>query len=244
MTEFSPNRYEMLVRTEQTHFWFRARRSVVLALIQKFCPKPVETLADIGCGSGYNLSFLKAHGENMFGIDRLVFLSPYRKTLAPNIQLLAGDVQNLPLRDQSVSLMTSLDVLEHVDDHKMLRELYRTLKPNSMLIVTVPALPWLWSNRDTLAGHKRRYTKAALSQALERAGFSIRYVNYYQFLLFPLILLSRLLWRKGQLQEREENPGNIINYILFRISMIENWLAKSGAKFPVGSSLIAVAQKP
>lgn len=241
--EFTPDRYEMLVRTEQTHFWFCARRSMVLELIRRFCPKPVETLADIGCGSGYNLTHLQAYGEYLVGIDRLVLLSPHMKTLAPDTQLIAGDVQELPLGNESVDMMTSLDVLEHVDDHKMLRELSRTLKSNSILIITVPAQPWLWSNRDIQAGHKRRYTKTALTQILEQAGFTIRYVNYYQFLLFPLVVISRFLWKKRQFQAYEENPGKITNHVLLKISMIENWLAKRGAKFPWGSSLVVVAQK-
>lgn len=243
MMEFTPDRYEMLVRTEQTHFWFRARRSMVLELIRRFCPEPVETLADIGCGSGYSLTHLKTHGKNLLGVDRLVCLSPHMKTLAPEARLIAGDVQELPLADNSVDMMTSLDVLEHVDDHKMLRELSRTLKPNSVLFITVPAMPWLWSNRDILAGHKRRYTKTALTQALEQAGFSIKYVNYHQFLLFPLVVVSRLLWKKKQCQTHEENPGKITNHVLLKISMVENWLAKRGIRFPWGSSLVVVAQK-
>ena len=241
--EFTPDRYEMLVRTEQTHFWFCARRSMVLELIRRFCPKPVETLADIGCGSGYNLTHLQTYGEHLVGIDRLVLLSPQMKTLAPDTQLIAGDVQELPLGNKSVDMMTSLDVLEHVDDHKMLKELSRTLKPHSVLFITVPAIPWLWSSRDTLAGHKRRYTKTALTQAVEQAGFSIKYINYHQFLLFPLVVVSRYLGRKKQRQMQEENPGKITNHVLLKISMIENWLAKKGAKFPWGSSLVVVAKK-
>lgn len=243
MREFSPNRYEMLVGTEQQHFWFRARRAMVLELIQQFCPKPVRTLADIGCGSGYNLSLMEAHGETLIGIDRLVLLSPHIKTPATNTQFIAGDIQELPLGNESVDMMTSLDVLEHVDDHKVLRELFRTLKSNSILIITVPAQPWLWSNRDIQAGHKRRYTKTALTQILEQAGFTIRYVNYYQFLLFPLVVISRFLWKKRQFQAYEENPGRITNHVLLKISMLENWLTKRGIRFPWGSSLVVVAQK-
>ncbi|WP_438959058.1 class I SAM-dependent methyltransferase [Porticoccus sp.] len=244
MTEFTPDRYGVIVRAEDKHFWFLARRAMVLELIRRFHPKPVETFADVGCGSGYNLTHFKTCGKNLLGIDRLVLLSPHIKTLASDTHLIAGDVQALPLGSQSIDMMTSLDVLEHVDDQKMLRELFRTLKAGSILIITVPAQPWLWSQRDIQAGHKRRYTKIALTQIIEQAGFTIRYVNYHQFLLFPLVVISRFLWHKKQFQTQEENPGKITNWVLLKISMFENWLARKGIRFAWGSSLVVVAQKP
>lgn len=243
MTEFSPDRYAMLVEKEQRHFWFLARRAMLSHLIRRFCEAPIDMLADIGCGSGYNLSFLKPYCRHLIGIDRLVNLSPHGKTLQPHAQLIAGDVQRLPLNDQSVDMVVSLDVLEHVDDEKMLNELYRTLQPNALLFVTVPAIPWLWSDRDTLAGHQRRYTKLHLIKVLNQAGFQVKYINYYQFLLFPLVLISRFFWKRRALQRREENPGRVSNYLLLKISTFENWLVKRGIKFPWGSSLVVVAQK-
>lgn len=243
MTEFSPDRYAMLIKKEQKHFWFLARQTMVTHLIRHFCTEPIDMLADIGCGSGYNLSLLEPYAKHLIGIDRLINLSPHGKVSRPQTQFVSGDVQRLPLNNQSIDMVMSLDVLEHVDDIKMLKELHRILQPNALLFTTVPAIPWLWSDRDSLAGHQRRYTKSHLIKVLDQAGFQIKYINYYQFLLFPLVIISRLIGKNSTLQRREENPGRFSNYLLLKISTLENWLAKSGMKFPWGSSLVVVAQK-
>jgi hypothetical protein len=40
-------------------------------------------------------------------------------------------------------------------------------------MITVPALPSLWSLRDDLAGHRRRYLRGQLMALLPKAGFQV-----------------------------------------------------------------------
>ena len=83
--------------------------------------------------------------------------------------------------DESIDLVFSSNVLEHIDDDvSALREIRQKLRPGGHLAVWVPAFPGLWTSLDDRVGHYRRYTRASLQQALVDAGFSSCTVCYYQ----------------------------------------------------------------
>jgi SAM-dependent methyltransferase len=66
-----------------------------------------------------------------------------------------------------------LDVLEHIeDDVGMLRRIRGMLRPGGMLILKVPAMPFLMCRMDRAIGHYRRYGKRSLAARLEEAGFA------------------------------------------------------------------------
>ena len=67
--------------------------------------------------------------------------------------------------------VTLLDVLEHQqDDRAFLSALVAKMAPGSTLLLTVPALPSLWSQWDVALGHFRRYDKATLLACTRRAA--------------------------------------------------------------------------
>jgi ubiquinone/menaquinone biosynthesis C-methylase UbiE len=76
--------------------------------------------------------------------------------------LIKANAEELPSKECAFSLIIALDILEHLDDSKVLKESYRVLKPNGYLIVRVPAFASLWSKRDGALQHKRRYSKVQL----------------------------------------------------------------------------------
>ena len=62
--------------------------------------------------------------------------------------------------------VTLLDVLEHQeDDAQFIGGLVAKMEPGSVLLLTVPALPKLWSPWDEALGHYRRYTRSSLLDA-------------------------------------------------------------------------------
>ncbi|MEO6001787.1 MAG: class I SAM-dependent methyltransferase [Opitutus sp.] len=87
---------------------------------------------------------------------------------------LLGEITALPFRDGMFDLVAAFDVIEHVEnDHAVLRELTRMLKPTGRLIFSVPLHPQRWTVFDDYVGHARRYEPAALMQLLQDFGLIV-----------------------------------------------------------------------
>src|SRR4029079_14886838 len=72
--------------------------------------------------------------------------------------------------EEPYDLILLLDVLEHIaDDVAALAAARRALRPGGHLLVTVPALPWLWSRHDEANHHHRRYLPRGLRRSLRQA---------------------------------------------------------------------------
>ena len=66
----------------------------------------------------------------------------------------------------------------------------------------VPAFPALWSERDKVAAHRRRYRRSDLVELLETAGFAVAETAYYQFCL----RVEPFLHRAGVIDVEEAVP--------------------------------------
>ena len=65
------------------------------------------------------------------------------------LTVVRGVLPNSDLSPGSFDLVTGFDVLEHIeDDRTALRDIVQTLKPGGLLMLTVPAHPWMWSVYD------------------------------------------------------------------------------------------------
>lgn len=242
--EFSLERLKIIEAIEREHFWFLGRRKLVLALMQRFIEQRVRICLDVGCGTGFNLNYWKRFSSQVIGLDQLAGFARHHQKSAGSPQVVISDVCALPVLQHSADVVVALDVLEHVPDAKMLAEVRRSLADGGLFFITVPAMGWLWSRRDEAAGHLRRYNRKTLRAAVKNAGFEILYLNFYQCLLFPVVLLSRIIGRSRQsVSEMEEKPGKLVNAILRWITRLEVRLSRLGMRFPWGSTLVAVARK-
>ena len=159
-----------------------------------------------------------------------------------------GDASALPYQDERFDLVTSIDVLEHVDDDvSALRETYRVCRKGGMLIATVPAFNFLWSRRDEQLHHKRRYYLEQFRSRVSSAGFKVIRATYINFpLLVPLYLLVKV----GHLLRR--NPSLGMDYVLVPpvVNGVLGWVVRVEARWlsrfdlPVGTSICCVAVKP
>jgi SAM-dependent methyltransferase len=243
---FSLLRLERLAQLERWHFWFTGRRLLVDSLLTARVA-PAQTpglLLDLGCGTGFELRRLGHLGYEVVGLDLRPEGLVATRASDRQIPLLQARAPVLPLADGSLGGVLLLDVAEHLESVPLLAELRRALRPGGFGILTVPALPWLWSYRDEAAGHLRRYTRDQLLAALEQAGFRVERVAYFQFLLLPLVMVTRLLGRRGPaLRDLEERPLPVLNSALAVISRLDAAVA-SRVSWPWGSSLVAVFRKP
>lgn len=236
-------RFNVLARVEGDHFWFVARRDLVTGVLRQHLPRKVPLLLDMGCGPGLNLGQWGAFADRVLGVDQHTNAAFAADVDGPEI--VVGDVTDLPFGPASADVCLLLDVLEHVDDQKALSEAYRVLKPGGILVLSVPAHPWLWGARDIGASHLRRYSRRGLCATVKAAGFQIKTIRPYQFVLMPLVILSRLLGKAiSKTRDLEDQPPALVNGILKWINRAEVWVSLSILPMPTGSSYVLVARKP
>src|SRR5262245_58571858 len=191
-----PRIYAPLRELERTHWWFRGRRRILAAALDRLGVRSGRIL-DVGCGAGANLELLgqREPHAGLVGMDverePLRFCREDRRT--PVCQ---ADAAHLPFASACFDLVAALDALEHFeDDAAALRELGRVCRPGGALLATVPAFPALWGSVDELGHHHRRYRRRELLARVREAGFEVVFERYVNWLLFPPIATLRLLSR-------------------------------------------------
>ncbi len=82
---------------------------------------------------------------------------------------------NISFENEELDQVIILDVLEHIkDDKKVLREIYRVLKPNGLLVISVPNDTFLsYLNPIRYVQHERHYTIKHITKLLKDNGFKI-----------------------------------------------------------------------
>lgn len=228
---------------EERHWWFVARRKIVLSVLDQNLPRESDhEILDAGCGGGATLEALSSYGH-----PRGMELS--EEAVAYNLEksrdVVRGSIEQMPFADASFDLALALDVIEHVpDDLAALAELNRVLKLGGYLLVTVPALNLLWGPHDVANGHYRRYTLGGLRGRIEASGFEVVKATYFNTLLFPAVLAAR---RLGRLRGKAaaSDIGEVrrpLNAALQAIFTLEAPLLRRGS-LPVGVSALCLARK-
>jgi SAM-dependent methyltransferase len=130
-------------------------------------------------------------------VDRLRARFASRRHVRP-IAALVED-PHADLAPASFDACLHVNVLEHIDDDvAMLRRVRTLLKPTGSLLLFVPALPVLYGTLDAIHHHHRRYTKPTLRFAIERAGFVVAELRYFDLLgMMPGFLAGRVIKRTG-----------------------------------------------
>ena len=155
-----------------------------------------------------------------------------------------GLPDGLLVEDGRFGLIGLFDVVEHVEeDVASLKALGAKLTADGHLVISVPALPWLWSGHDVSHHHFRRYTKASLRKAVEDAGLVVEGIGYFNTLLFPLALAQRLVRKATGLGEAASRlPPAPVNAALRAIFSLERHLI-GRVPLPIGLSLWTVVRR-
>jgi SAM-dependent methyltransferase len=243
--------YRKTFELERTGWWFAAKRRVAGTLLAQagILPGRVGTLRalDGGCGTGGTLEWLADYGWAV-GLDRSPAALGYCVQRGRD-RLVCGVLDRLPFADASFDLVTLFDVLYHrwvADDEATLREVGRVTRPGGLVLITDSALPFLRGPHDEAYGGARRYTRASLRRAVTSAGFRIRRMSYFHFLLFPIIAGVRLKerWFSPATARSDLRPVRpLFNGALKALYHIECALL-CVAPLPWGSSIVCLAERP
>lgn len=168
-------------------------------ILKELAPREGEKVLDAGCGWGYYLRFLnRLWGEKVeitgLDIEPTSIIRAKTEMRGTKTQVVGGDVTKMPFKANSFDKVILSEVLEHLlDERRALKEIYRVLKPNGYLLISVPNAnyPLFWDpvnwflqhffkthiKEGFWAGiwtnHLRLYTRARISRLLNESGFKI-----------------------------------------------------------------------
>lgn len=198
----------------------RARR-----IIEETNPQTGEAIIDLGCGTGYYLYLLSNLPLNLklTGFDNDKKALEEAKLLLSNnesINFVTGDMHKMPFKDNSFDKTVASEVLEHVEnDEQVLKEIYRILKPNGILVISVPSVnyPFFWDPINFIlqhlfkthiktgffaglwSGHLRLYSLYNLKKKFEKIGFKVEIAQELTYWCLPfnhylINIVARLLY--------------------------------------------------
>jgi SAM-dependent methyltransferase len=238
--------FELIAELEEKSFWFRARNDLIVWALLTYFPH-ARNLVEIGCGSGFVLHAIHRARPGL----ALTGIEPFEEGLekaaerVPDASLLQLDARDLRFERQ-FDVAAAFDVLEHIDtDEAVLQRMYGALQPGGGALITVPQHPRLWSAFDEVSHHQRRYTRKDLVTKATRVGFRVRRVTSFVSLLLPAVWLMRTgrsRARAGDLTRYR--TSRTLDAALGTVMVAERSLIRAGLSFPVGASLLLVADRP
>jgi SAM-dependent methyltransferase len=231
---------------EDIHWWFRGRRDVIGALIERIALPASPRILDAGCGTGRNLVEFGPLGRAS-GVD------PSADAVAFCRERGLGDVRQsgieaLPFDANTFDLLLACDVIEHIpDDLGALQELRRVAVAGGTLLITVPAYQWLWTEHDVQLHHIRRYTERLLRSRVLAAGWDIVHSTFFNSIALPVVAGARLVEkfspsRHGQ-TDLDRTPESL-NGVLHLPMKLEARMIQRGIRLPAGVSLGMLCRKP
>jgi SAM-dependent methyltransferase len=206
----------------------------ILVSAAKKIPGGLGTLLDAGAGSGHYSRKLLAAGlcKHFIGVepfkDNFNILQRECEALGDKARVLNTPIESTGEPAESVDTIMTTQVIEHIeDDHAVVREFFRLLKPGGHVIVTVPQPPEPFAQPDHV---REGYYQKDLENLFVPAGFepihfdwaltrtTLKRYNAICKLPKPLRFIPPVLWanesRRSVESRRDDQPYCILG--LFR----------------------------
>ncbi len=210
-------------------------------ILREFSPYLGTKVVEVGAGSGtFSFILLRRPVEKLFAVEPSLEMYPLL------VERFRGDARVICLKELFTDISAQyrgyfdsvmyINVLEHIEnDEKELQHAHESLKDGGTICIFVPALQWLYGEHDRSVGHKRRYYKREMRDLLEKTGFEIITIHYFDIVgVLPWFLLMRVM--------RKRLTGNNAAFydavVVPLMSRIESFIS-----FPLGKNLVAVARK-
>ncbi len=244
---FDTRLFERLAKTEPGNYWFESRNRLIIWALRRYFPSASDLL-EIGCGTGFVLSGIRSCFPDLAlsGSDIFSEGLSFAGARVPDAALFQMDARHIPFWEE-FDVIGAFDVLEHIaEDAEVLSQMFQAVKPGGGILLTVPQHRFLWSASDDYAHHQRRYTRREIVDKVTRAGFGVVRATSFVSLLLPLMLLARIRPQapQGECNLWEElNIAPSLNRLFTEILDFERSIIQKGFSFPVGGSLLLIAER-
>lgn len=235
--------YKNIYDQEETHFFYKHTHALVLSLMQRYNVTKKPRILDAGCGTGLLGKKLQRYGS-VVGVDMSQEALLYAKKR--KLVVTKGSLTALPFKQHTFHIVICVDVIYHrmiKNDFRALQELYRVLKPGGILIIRVPANPWLHLSHDAVVHTRERYTKQTLLSKMSRAGFIIEKISFVNVILLPIALMQSFFeqYHHKKTSSVRSLPKSM-NALVYALLLPEQFLLRY-MNLPWGMGLLAVGRK-
>jgi len=235
------------------HPWWQARARLTQMLLGRLGVPAQARVLDAGCGWGVTLAALEQHYAHVVGMDISPRVLEMLDRERPGRRLVQADLtRHLPDGLETFDVVLALDVIEHIDnDRAAVERLGQLTSPGGVVIVSVPALPEMFSAFDRIQGHRRRYLPETLRQAFVETGLDVERTFWWGAWLVPTLRRQR---RRPLRSEPGEAPSQTyarylrlppwpMPLVLRAAFALESGRALDG-RLTTGTSLFLVARRP
>lgn len=225
------------LKKSKDSWWWKGRSYAVSRVLKRFVHTAGKEVLDMGAGFGSMYEILASYGK-VSAFDTYPEAAEFCKVLG--YKEVYASQEALAIQKGSFDVIGAFDVIEHIeDDATAVRGLHQLLTKDGLLIATVPAYQFLWSEHDVEHHHFRRYTKGSMRKLLSDAGFRVVYIGYWNCTLLPVAYVLRKLGRGGG---DDLVPSAPINAALTFLLWIESRFMPL-LSLPFGISVIVVARR-
>ncbi len=252
-SDYPDSGFDVTEENSTRSFWVSSRNRLFSRLLRRCLDRSgKKRILEIGCGTGDLLQTLVA-GGSYAATGSEIYLKGlnYCKSRLPDVEFVQFDASE-GIIDEKFDVIAAFDVLEHIEqDRRTMANIFAMLADDGRFVLSVPQYMFLWSNLDEIVRHKRRYSRREMVAKLRACGFEIERATSFVFVLFPLMLVSRLLDKKrdkladdGRSLEKRVRFSRIPNAIFDAVMHIDEWLVTAGFSLPFGGTLVVVARRP
>jgi ubiquinone/menaquinone biosynthesis C-methylase UbiE len=249
---FTPDYYKRMRDLEEGSWWNAGMRDVAAMLLELARLPPAGVLLDVGCGSGQTMTwFERRHpGWRTVGID--VATEGLAAARARGVNSVArASALELPFRSESIDLVITLDVLQHVPlgggDAKALEEIARVLKPGGYVFVRTNAQAFPHT-ADDVAFQFHKYQPNELNAKLVATGFQVIRLSRVNAVLGLAEIPRELRVRRQEHSYHgilaEPRAGSLLSSRLKRGWLRwEGRLVRRGGKWPFGRTIVTLCRR-
>jgi SAM-dependent methyltransferase len=157
----------------EENYWFR-RHEVVYERLAGRCAD--RDVLEAGCGEGYGADLIADVARRVIALDYDESAVAHVRARYPRVEMLHGNLAELPLPDAAVDVVVNFQVIEHLwDQGQFVAECFRVLRPGGALLISTPNRITFSPGRDTPINpfHTRELNAAELTELLTTAGFAV-----------------------------------------------------------------------